>query len=146
MRQFVAIMIAIAAVPTPAFAESWLCLTDKSTGFRYNAATKQWQSIDFRTGDDRYIIKPGTSKANVYEVRKFGDDTSILPEAWCNQDFQAGTFLHCKGVFGEFKFNRKTGRFLKSYLAGYWTYAPGVNKTDEGGDTPSIDIGICSAI
>ncbi len=146
MHRLVVGLIAIACSATPAFAESWLYLTDKSTGFKYDPISRQWNSVDFKTAKERYIIRPGSTKGTVYEVRKFGVENTPLPDAWCSEDFAAGTFLHCKGIMGEFKFNRKTGRFLKTYLAGYWTYAPGINATTESGDTPSIDIGTCSTI
>jgi len=146
MRRTAVLALSLSLMASPASAETWLCLTEKSTGFGYDAATKNWRSVDFGTTRDRYIVAPSTKKDWVYEVRRFGTEKGVLPDAWCKADFAAGTFLHCTGVLAEFKFNRKTGRFLKSYLAGYWTYAPGVNETQEGGDTPSIEIGTCSAV
>lgn len=146
MRKATILAVSLSVIASPASAETWLCLAEKATGFGYDAASKEWKSADFGTARDRYIVKPSPNKEWVYEVRRFGTATTLLPDAWCKADFAAGTFLHCTGVLAEFKFNRKTGRFLKSYLAGYWSYAPGVNATQEGADTPTIEIGTCSAV
>ncbi len=147
--RFSAYLGAIVFVVSPAYAgaESWLCITDKSNGFVYNTILKEWRDATFRVERNRYIIRKSDQGGNAFEVRKFGQPSGF-PEAICKDGFEkgAGVFLHCNGFMGQFKFNRKTNRFLKTYLGGYWTYAPGVNDTREGDDTPSIDIGTCSPL
>lgn len=96
----------IVACPAPALAESWLCLTEKSSGFRYDASKQEWVTSTFKVEDERFTIRKPTTGSNAYEVRKFGPE-SVLPEAWCKNGFDKATpFLHCSGVMGEFKFSR----------------------------------------
>jgi hypothetical protein len=71
-----------------------------------------------------------------------GDDHAMV---LCKDDFSESGFLFCQGLGGEFRFNRRNGRFLNVYLLGYFNVVPGTNKiTDESSDTPFMEIGKCS--
>jgi len=78
-------------------------------------------------------------------VKKIGQ---TLPTYTCLEDFSKQGQIYCRG-FGEFKFNRENGRFLRTYTLGYYNDTPG--KPDsffgaEGENTPAVEIGKCSPI
>lgn len=132
---------------SPSFANAqttaWLCITDSSVGFSKDSGS--WSSARFTPGD-KYIIKSSQRQGVAWEVRKFGSQTP-LADGICKQTFTAAKILNCTGFFTEFHFNAGTGRFLRIYFAGYWTYIPGDNLTgNDNGDTPVIEIGTCSAV
>ncbi len=133
------------SIPAQASAESWLCIPDLATGFKYDAGTKQWREATFKTEGDRYIIKAADDGKNAYVITEFGDPSTI-PNAWCENDINDGGYLFCKGIFTEFKFNKNNLRFLQTYHGGYIEIQPSNKFMKEGDDTPLISIGRCSKI
>jgi len=62
----------------------------------------------------------------------------------CKEGFDDSGFLRCETEhWGQFKFNKKNGRFLRVFPFGYYYVIPGF-VTDEMSDTPFIEIGVCS--
>ena len=139
------IAAAMLAVPVQASAESWLCIPDMATGFRYDKILRKWTQSTFQTDGERMIIKKASDPQVRYEVREFGKDDT-LPLARCQKDFTEYGFLKCEGILSEFKFNKKNMRYIRTYLAGYVEIIPGNTFMKEGNDTPLIEIGRCSAI
>jgi hypothetical protein len=132
--------------------QSWLCIDESVTGFAFK--DQRWQQTNFEEG--KYIVRPLVQgdtgfdpggPVQRYGVFTFGEDTIAYT---CYDGFNllsSATYsdipvLNCGG-FGQFRFDRDTLRFLRTYVDGY-TYIP------EGGDnndnTPLIAIGTCSKI
>ena len=134
-------------LPGAAVAQSsrtWLCISDKSTGFS-NETVSGWRSADFTAGD-RYIVKQGSQASGAWVVQPFGEENPFAAMT-CPNDFTSDKILHCRGMLTEFKFNAGTGRFLRAYLGGYWTYVPGNPFFGKDrGDTPQIEIGTCASL
>ena len=127
-----------------AFSEQWLCVVDHATGFSYDKETKKWGETSFTT-DQKYLISEATmEKEYHWLITQIGDKS---PHYLCEKDFDGGGNLECSAVFGEFKFNKKNGRFLNAGLIGYYGFPGSELSTeiiDEVGDTPALEIGKCS--
>lgn len=143
-RTIIAAILAI-TMPAQASAQSWLCIADMSTGFSYNKTLNKWEHTRFNVDDERLIIKPSTGTSRAYEVFEFGN-TSNIAAATCGSAPNEYGFLFCDGLFGEFKFNSKNLRYVRTYIAGYVEILPDNLFSKEGNDTPNIEIGKCSPI
>jgi len=124
-----------------AVAEQYLCVAEHSTGFSYDKATKEWKNTNFKTSTN-YLVSKADGTKYAWQVTEIG---KTRPSFRCESDFDEYGYLSCSGIGGDLNFNKKNGRFLHSYLIGYYIVLPEVNKlTDEGSDTPFIEIGKCS--
>ena len=120
---------------------NYLCVSESSAGFRYDEQTKTWKGTNCRT-DAKYLIAPSKRPNYAFQVTRVGDSG---PAAFCENGFNGPGCLHYEGLGGEFKFNRRNGRFLFAFVTGYNKVIPGLNDfTDETSDTPFIEIGKCS--
>jgi hypothetical protein len=127
--------------PSTASGEQYLCVTEKSSGFSFDARSGSWNSTTFRI-EAKYLIARSREPGYMFQVTKIGDTYST---ANCKEGFNEPGYLFCYGVGGEFKFNKKNGRFLNVHSLGYFNVVPGVNNsTDQSSDTPYIEIGKCS--
>jgi len=120
---------------------------DQATGFRFNAAQQIWQQSNFQAGH-KYLVKPNTDREikGKWIVSEFGER---VPFARSEDDFTSTGALRCEGAFGEFAMNRKSLRFVKTYVWGFWTdTVPGEQGETfvEGKNTPHIGIGNCSVL
>lgn len=123
--------------------EKYLCVPDLATGFRYNKSSRGWEQANFKT-DHKYIISKSDDKKSTYfKVNKIGE---IYPWWGCAEGFNESGFLFCSGIGGEFKFNKKNGRYILANLIGYFVVLSDspLFPTDEKSDTPFIEIGKCS--
>ena len=124
-----------------AVGEQYLCVPEHSTGFSYDNVQKEWKNTNF-TADGKYVIAKADETKHAWQVTEIGETSSSFR---CESDFTEYGYLRCSGIGGEFNFNKRNGRFLRSYLIGYYTVIPEVNQgKDEGSDTPLIGIGKCS--
>lgn len=143
MKKILAGLLLIA--PLTANADNWLCIVDKSTGFKLENGT--WEIGNFNP--DKYLIKPAdkvsSSAGALYQVNSFGSE---LPEYICPTGFEDGEYkgiLDCRGfaIRGDtFKFNLTTGHFLSTYTSGYVHTSKGKIVDDN----PAIQIGKCSKL
>lgn len=145
LHMLTAFVVVASAVPAAGqTGPAWLCITDQSTGFT-NESGSGWRAADFKAGR-RYLIKRGNREGVAWEVREFGD-ASPIPAAVCSEDFTELKVLSCRGILTEFKFNGASGRFLRTYIGGYWTYTPNHEFFgSDSGDTPILEIGTCSSL
>ncbi len=128
-------------------AEQYLCVVEKTTGFKYNKASKSWESVNFTAGT-KYIISKDDTKLPVdysrfkFTVKEMGDKHPLY---WCEDDFGLD-ILSCTGP-GDFRFNRENGRFVLAFTAGYYNVGIEwiIEITDENSDTPLMSIGKCSS-
>jgi hypothetical protein len=74
-------------------------------------------------------------------VYEFGGD-QVVPLAFCPKTFNDIGSLFCEALGEEFKFNRKTLRFLHSLPFGYIDPPNGFFE----GATPFLEIGTCSRV
>ena len=112
-------------------------------GLLLNKSAKIWQRTKFKADPKYTISKPKGSKWS-FVVRKVGD---FSPITVCKDGFDEAGLLFCKGTGYDFRFNRKSGRYLTAYLLGYFNVLPGTNDiADATSDTPFIEIGTCSPI
>ena len=146
MKMYATILL-LAVLPTLANAESYLCVAEYVTGFQFITAEKEWQQRNFRA-TDKYLVKPNKDESvkGKWIVSRIGEQG---PFAFCEYGFTSSGALRCDGNFGEFKMNKKSLRFLRPYIVGYWTDAiPGEQDGTfvEGENTPTIGIGKCSVL
>lgn len=145
----IALLGAAASIADPPQTQSFLCIGEHATGFTMDKKSRKWAATQFNTR--RYIVKtPGkgpnapsgafTSAMAVYE---FGQDDGA-PTALCEKPFNQVGALFCSGE-EDFNFNRKTLRFMHSFVHGY-IEPPGGWFGPEGSAEPLIEIGTCSAI
>lgn len=127
--------------------DAYLCIEDMATGFKYNEASKEWERTNFKSGD-KYLLTRAKEDSVIkakWELKRFGEDDSC--GSYCEKDFNSLGNLWCRGLYN-FSMNKNTNRFLLAYLVGYYqdnNPASG-GRQKEGGDSPFIAIGKCSAL
>ncbi len=119
--------------------ERYLCVSDRSTGFAFNAASKRWETAIF-SNEKKYLIAPSGFLTKTLYVNEVGSDFSV---ASCGNGFNSDGVLFCLG-FIDFRFNRNNGRYISVYIHGYIGVDGLKEKTDEKADTPYLEIGRCS--
>lgn len=121
--------------------EKYLCVSDRSTGFRYDESSKSWEQARFKA-NRKYIISKSDDKEYTFKVIRIGEN---YPICYCMQGFNEPGYLFCQGPGGDFRFNKKNGRYILIYSIGYYNVLPdSMFLTDENSDTPFIEIGKCS--
>ena len=126
------------------YADTYLCIAEKVTGFIYEETTKNWRSTNF-TQKDKWLIKKTDPNDNFVKdfkrvVQQFGNEGN---EIYCKEQIDKYGFLYCTGALGTFRFNNKSLRYLYTHVLGY--YNTGRPKyPDKGSTTPYIEIGTCS--
>jgi hypothetical protein len=118
---------------------SYLCIPDKASGFAYNRSSHQWESAQFNVTGIKHILKKDT-KGWIWI--DFGRP-SWPPLAYCEGPSENG-FISCRGGY-IVDFNIKNLRYLSVFTGGY-VYGNLPPYTDEGADTPNIEIGTCSLL
>ena len=125
----------------PAFAEQYLCVPEKATGFSYDASKREWDYAQFKT-DHKYIIAPAGNGRDAFAFTKVGEK---LPQGYCKDSFTKAGVLFCLSFEGDLRFNKKNGRYLMVFGDGYYTLGlPGFGESDEDVGTPMVEIGKCS--
>jgi len=110
--------------------ENYLCVSEAIGGVAYNSTEKKWEGTKFKNSSEKIII---TKTNGIWKYKEFG----ATFEEDCGKSNEYGNF-RCSIFFGEFVFNSKTKRFIKTYTAGY------VGGEDNNNNTPAIMIGTCS--
>jgi hypothetical protein len=114
--------------------ERYLCAAEKSTGFKYSSNTKNWESVNFNVNQDKFVITNSKLKDSKLEITMIGEKDPICHS---RNGFNIYGNAYFKCIGGEFKFDKKTGRYLRSNNFGYI-------HGDEDNSTPYIEIGKCS--
>ena len=124
-------------------ADSYLCVADKSVGFRYNEQSKKWVEAIFDVTDVKYIIttsEPLIDNEKIsnraWAIKNLGDE---YPFAYSNENFSNNDSIIIKAGY-EFFIDKKSLRYLKVYNQGYWS------GKDNNKDTPYLEIGKCSPL
>jgi hypothetical protein len=130
--------------PTISFAaDSYLCVSDKSTGFYYYKEAGKWDLAKFRA-DEKYLfsksetVNPTTKKPLIkWDLKEIGEESSLFT---CLEDFSADGTIKCDGFEDKFIMNKNTLRFILIYFYGYW------DGVDNNLNNPAIVIGKCSPL
>lgn len=133
MKNLKLIPLLVTLLSINAFAQDYLCIPTGASGFTFNSVSKKWENTFFRLGDEKNILK---KVANGYQWRDFGRSTGPL----CSDGFNEYGYLHCNVYFGNLVINKKTLRYVETYMSGY---TDGVDKNE---NTPNIKIGTCSPL
>jgi len=126
--------------------DSYLCVSDISTGFRYNKALDKWEIVNFIGDLNQYIVSRSIDKNFAWEVKRKRESSEL---SFCKQDFDEYGFLHCESNI-IFKMNKFNLRFVNINPSGYYNSTlkndQRVMLYKDGSSTPYIEIGRCSII
>ena len=126
--------------------DSYLCVSDMSTGFKYNKALDKWEIANFIVDENKYIVRRSTDKNIAWKVKRFEQDSDL---ALCKEDFNKYGFLFCE-LNNIFKMNKFNLRFVNIHPLGYYNSSSKDNQNTllykDGSTTPYIEIGKCSSI
>ncbi len=129
-------------------AESYLCVADMATGFKFDENRKEWETATFKESQ-KYLVRKSKRKEFVWEVKQVGKSAELV---FCNDDFNEVGSLVCESLGSTiaFRMNKLNLRFLYSYLIGFWTDnvkdSKGTDILREGSNTPNIQMGKCSPL
>ena len=121
----IALML-ILIMPSFAWAENYLCISDKVTGFKFMDDT--WQTTGFKTGD-KYIVS-----TEALTVTKFGEQGPLHIKCESSPEI-----FFCDYSFGLFRMNPKNLRYMLNWPVGVYEFP---NPDNSG--TPYMEIGTCS--
>lgn len=141
MKMIKFVVMIIILFPLSVNAESYLCVADNSTGFKYDENSKTWISVPFKT-DSKYLVNK-SKKLGSWVIKETGGGTFIQ----CEKGFNDWGFLRCSGMSfnGDFTMNNETLRFQYVYPFGYVVRAYNEDNK-EGSITPFMEIGKCSPL
>ncbi len=126
-------------------ADSYLCITEYATGFKFNSDTMQWRVARLKVGQ-KYIIKKSNQKKYKWEVSEHGKKyLNNVPLSYCSNNFNENGFLTCEYLFN-FTMNKTSLRFKIYEPVGYVLHKDIIGKALEGMNEPSMQIGKCSKI
>ena len=134
------VVLLLLMVSTSVFAsESYLCIADKITGFKFNKQSKNYEPADFNVRESKYILK---NNDNTWEWKDFGETFSIFT---CSTSFSSQGALICEG-FETVEFNKNNLRYIKTSTIGYIHVGSKIGKgvVKDGENTPFMEIGKCS--
>ena len=118
-------LILVLMTPSWAWAENYLCLPTKITGFHF--VNDKWETGVMDTGDLKYIVSIDNKS-----VSEFGEAEPIHTDCGMVSDI-----MLCTKGFGEFNMGIETLRYMRTLP--YVDYLLGAT-----GGTPNIEIGTCS--
>jgi hypothetical protein len=135
--------LVLLAAGTASAAERYLCIADKSTGFKWNG--REWASVNFDVSGVRYIVQETTEERrrvnpqSQFTVTKMGEKDTIFT---CRRGDSGGnTTLRviCGGLAWGMVIDTEALRFQKHYTGGFLD-------GDEPDNTPNLTIGKCSPL
>jgi len=137
-------LVALSIFAATVNADQWLCVADKSTGFQFKDG--KWGQVRFKIDESKFILRKfrededGFGKSGPYGVMQLGSDYPLYKCSELTDWGDGMRFFYCDSVNGDFRFSTVSGRFIRSYMGGYW------DGKDNNNDTPLIEIGRCSKI
>jgi hypothetical protein len=140
------IYISLICLLSPAIASSnvdgpYLCLPEDATGFSFDKS--EWRTVSFNVSNERFLVKALEEKDKKKSDTKSQFTHGIYPHgnkypAMKCRYSDATEAFYCDGI-GEAIFSTRTGRFIRTYVAGYWS-------GDSVDDAPYIMKGKCSLL
>ena len=141
MKKILSIVFSLLLTNLAFSQEAYICLPSKKTGFAFNLSTKSWEQINFKTNEEKKILKKNGMK---WEWRIFGskDDWSDCGGDGFGQggDFNSSGFIFCTVLGGHMRMSKNTLRYVETYELGF------IDGKDQTGNTPLIGIGTCSPL
>jgi len=101
--------LALAVSTIPASAETWLCVPDARTGFKWNSGLEQWESWS-PSVEANYSIER-SNDGWLYSGGPFGGVVNC-------EVAEMSIWIVCRTIITEFHFNPKNGRFFYTYFGG----------------------------
>jgi hypothetical protein len=120
-------------------AQTYLCIADMATGFRFDKPTKRWVTTQFDVSDDKYVL---TQKDDEWTWTKIGTE---FVDCRQKKGFNSIGAFGCEfGTYSTLLMNRNTLRFQ---ITAPWLYVgPFGEESVEGANTPYIEIGRCTVV
>ena len=126
--------------------DSYLCVSDMSTGFKYNKALDKWEIVNFIVDENTYIVSRSMDKNIAWNVKRSMESSDL---AICKEDFNEYGFLFCE-LNIIFKMNKFNLRFVNIHPLGYYNSSSKDNQNTvlykDGSTTPYIEIGKCRSL
>ena len=142
MRALLGLVFIVFSVAADAVADSYLCMADQATGFRFDKSTKKWSAANFDVSSDKYIVARSKDASYTWVVTKAGDDQPLF---YCKDDIgPSDQVLDCNLFDSSFHFDVNTLRFTAIRVQGY-IVPSGVGR-NEGDAEPLIEIGTCAPL
>ena len=143
MKIIFAVVVLTLFLVTGANAQSYLCVTEQASGFKYDEELNKWKPANFDIKDKYIISKPksGVGAPNSKWVVTNPETKTLI--ASCDADIDASNYLFCTGSTGQFNFNSGNLRYLLTYSFGYFNSGR-PNFPDSNSNTPYMEIGTCS--
>lgn len=136
-RHFVVLFAVLTLLHVPINAqERYVCVPIQAAGFSFDQSLGRWKSVNLRAVHEQYIISGQTTSDRALTIVS---SEAGVEECRSDKGFGNNNEAHFTCFFGEFKFNKNTGRFIRTFTAGY------VDGLDNLENTPAIVIGNCSA-
>jgi len=136
-ESFVVLVLVLTLTSAPLNAgDRYLCVPQQAAGFSFDESLSRWKSINLVAEDVTFIISKVTSSRSALAIVSAESNNE---ECRSKQGFVNTNEAYFECVFGEFRFNKSTGRFLRTYTAGY------TDGLDNQENTPAIVIGRCSS-
>ena len=130
MNKHLLMLLVLFVTPIASAQNSYLCISDKNTGFTFNPTSKSWVQTNF--SESKYIL---TKSSNGWEWKDFGSTLG-----WECGAFNDSGRINCSNYSGSVLFNKTNLRFLSTYILGY------IDGADSQNNTPAITIGKCSPL
>lgn len=118
-------------------AQTYLCIADMATGFRFDKSTKAWVVAQFDVTDEKYIL---AKEGDEWIWKKVGELVDLCRE---KKDFNAVGAFGCDfGAYSQLLMNRNTLRF--QIISPELYVGPFDRGEVEGANTPHVEIGKCA--
>jgi hypothetical protein len=136
---FVVIFYSTSAIAEKQPKNSYLCVADKSIGYKYNKNSNTWEIAKFNVENEEYLVSLFADGGDrTWEVKKKGKEHMYICQ----------NINRCQSVFGLFLMNPNSLKFMDIYFRDYLsvTYEDPYTKEFYGPDTSSMTIGKCSPL
>ena len=141
MRALLGLVFIVFSVGAGAQADSYLCIADQATGFKFNKTTKTWAPATFNVTDDKFVISRSKTEKHVWKMTIVGEKQ---PYTCRDQTPEYEDNLFCDVAFTKFQFSLESLRYMSVHPFGY--VDPFTELFKEGGQTPYMQIGKCSPL
>ena len=129
-------ILALAGSPLGA-EEIYQCVPEQAAGFIFDPSSSRWKSVNLVAENAKYIIRGAISPEGALSIMSAGTN---YEECRSSEGYGNTNQAYFECFFGEFIFNKNTGRFIRTYTAGY------TDGLDNDKNTPAILIGSCSPL
>lgn len=128
------VLLTVSSTPLNA-GERYLCVPEQAVGFSFDESLGKWKSVNLVAENVKFTIGRVTSSDSALAVTSA--DASY-EECRSNKGFVNTGEAYFACIFGEFIFNKTTGRFIRTYTAGF------IDGLDNKENTPALLLGRCT--